>query len=81
MVDQNKIKKIANSIDKLIYDFIPELEGPRISENDKIKIVEDTLSDLAHNDPTKSKLFVALPQTFIADFVCKNKNEIKDRLQ
>lgn len=81
MSDSSRIEKIANNLDKLIHDFIPELNGKKISEEVKIAIVQDTMSELSHNDPTKTKLFLTMPQPFITDFVCKNKSRIKEKLE
>jgi len=78
MVSSERKKEIADNIDKLIYDFIPDLDGVKIPKETKLKIVEYTLEDLAENESKREKLFISLPQPFLADWVCKHKNEIKD---
>ena len=80
MVSSERIEQIANNIDKLIYDFIPEVNGINISGETKRKIVEDTLNHIANNESQKQKLFISLPQPFLADWVCKHKNEIKEQI-
>ena len=78
MVSSERIEQIANDIDKLIYDFIPEVNGIKISDETKRMIVEETLNHIANDGSQKQKLFISLPQPFIADWVCKHKNEIKE---
>jgi hypothetical protein len=74
----NKIKQIAKGIDKLLQDFIPELDGIDISEETKVKIVEDSFRHLINSNKSKEKLFLTMPQPFLADYVCKHKEEIKE---
>lgn len=78
MVSLKRKKEIADNIDKLIYDFIPGLEGVKIPKETKLKIVENTLEDLTKNGSKKEQLFISIPQPLLADWVCKHKNEIKD---
>ncbi len=80
MVKSERIDQIAENIDKLIYDFIPDLEGIKISKDTKVKIVGDTLDHIANNHSQKEKLFISLPQPFLADWVCKHKDEIKKQV-
>ncbi|MCE7734830.1 MAG: hypothetical protein GPJ54_08145 [Candidatus Heimdallarchaeota archaeon] len=80
MVKSERIEEIAENIDKLIYDFIPDLEGIKISKETKLKIVEDTLEHIGNNQSKKQKLFISLPQPFLADWVCRHKDEIKKQV-
>ncbi len=80
MAKSERIEQIAENIDKLIYDFIPDLDGIKISKDTKVKIVEDTLEHIANNESQKEKLFISIPQPFLADWVCKHKDEIKNQV-
>lgn len=80
MVKSDSIEQIAENIDRLIYDFIPDLEGIKISKDTKVKIVKDTLEHITNNAARKEKLFISLPQPFLADWVCKHKDEIKNQV-
>ncbi|MHA2030378.1 MAG: hypothetical protein ACW99A_05940 [Candidatus Kariarchaeaceae archaeon] len=77
-MEESKIIQIAENIDKLIQDFIPELDGIDIPDQIKMKIVNDTYHHIKNSNKSKNKLFLTIPQPFLADYVCKHKEEIKE---